>query len=319
MGWLLTLLIVAGAGGAAYWFILREDGSSAAVVPLTSVVDVDAPTTAGIQPVAPAELSGVPYIGPLKFQWPRDCLVPVREVVTKGGSTAEVAYGLSIVGEGENLVVSFAGMTVSTVNGSPVTGDAADQATAGFLLPSFVVGPDGSVVEVRGMAALIAEFAARDPDFVAKYTPEEIAGLESLVIAKYWDSWVGFWASLGSVDEPRLEATSPSNSSGLSFDTTLVVESLGTGADGQIRLRQVQTLDGENFLRALSAALPEINSDPTAAGRRITTVDVTTDPLTLRSSSIVFTNDTQLTTNGQTQSDLETRRWTIDWATANCS
>ena len=95
------------------------------------------------------------------------------------------------------------------------------------------------------------------------------------------------------------------------FNMTVVVESLGTTPGGLAMMRQTQIVEGEDLLLAMGVVTAALGADEVAAamaetsGRRIVTLETTTDPLTLRPLSASLTQDIELTTNGALESRLE--------------
>jgi hypothetical protein len=260
---------------------------------------------------------GPPYIGPLTFNWASDCTVPVAETVTKRGSTAHLSYGMQIVAEVPNRVVSLVDMVIADIDGSPVSDPAS---IAAFHLPSFVVDDAAAVVEVRGLDEMFDDaqnVTGADP---ALLTPELRATLTETVTSKYWGTWAGFWASVGSIGVSRVETIMSVPMGDSQIDTTILLESLGTTADGLAILRHTQTIDGENFLRAMGIVTGN-NEAPAASdsGHQIITIDVTTNPSTLRPASAQIVTNMEFTTAAGTQSMMESRTWTFDWLSSDCA
>lgn len=266
-----------------------------------------------------------PFAGKLTFDWPLGCTVPVEENVTKRGQSALLTYGLRSEETDAGIEISFDEITIDEFNGAEVPDQLAQQVMGQFVLPDFLVGADGVEIGVVGIEETLAQMDKAGLIDADEFTPQAIALLEETVLTKYWGSWVGFWAGIGSIDEPRAASDLPLAVGDSEMTIDLVVESLPTAVPGAATLRAVQTLAGDDFLRAIAAGAATLggeqspNSLPAADGRRISTVEVTTDPATLQPASVSFVDDVELTMDGVTQTDVETREWRFDWANASCN
>jgi hypothetical protein len=197
------LLMFAACGGSNGASSKRGDEVEDAGPSETSTA---ASTSAALPEV---KTDGGPYFGPLVFDWGTNCTVPVRETVLKAGSSATLSYGIELVAEGSNLIVSLVDMAVHDFNGEPVPSDQTDGVLAAFRLPSLVIDPTGMVVDVRGMQELLDQVQAT-LNLGDQVDSRQMAALmEDVVATKYWDTWAGFWAGVGSIDEARLEAVVP--------------------------------------------------------------------------------------------------------------
>ncbi len=294
----------------------------AVVLSLLPACGSDVPASKATIP--PKVKLGKPYIGALTFAWKAGCSVPVAETVTKRGTTAELEYRLAAEPHGEELLISFRDMTMRRYDGKPVRVGQA-RAVAGFKLPDFAVDQNGALLGVRGMQELMDELGAIDSSFENVFTPEGIALLEDTVASKYWENWVGFWAGFASIDTPHFETTVSMALEQTTFDTAVVVDSLATTRTGDAVLRYRQTVDGEDFLRAIGAVSSAMGADEIAAaiagssGSRVTTVEITTDPRTLRPSTVSMVLDIELTRNGKRDHQVEKREWDFHWSAIRCN
>ncbi len=265
-----------------------------------------------------AEL-GAPYLGGLTFDWPQNCAVPVLEEVLKSSKTATLQYNLGLRAEGQNLIVSFDDLVVTTFDGSPVPAGMGEAVRSLFALPSFLVGTDGTVLDVIGMAALIGQIEATAADSDFEVAPELAGLLKETVANKYWGSWVGMWATWEVFDDANEIGESELPVSGGVAVSDVEMNSLGSTDDSLVALRGTITLDGADFTVALRGTLPTVISTVSAAetsaisGQRVIVVEVVIDPTTLQPSSAFTSIDVDLTLDGETSSELEERRWTFDW------
>jgi hypothetical protein len=220
----------------------------------------------------------------------------------------------------QGLLISFVDMTVLTIDGQVLAPDEAEQAAAVFLLPSFVVDHEGTLVEIRGMEAMIEELIALLPEMAPMAGPEYIALLEDWVAEKYWESWGGFWAGYASIDEVRFEATVDVSTRDAPLETDVVVESLGTTTAGDALLRFRHVAEGEDLLVAIRATVAELGVDASAfaTARRVVNVDSMIDPETLRPRTVSMSVDTEIGTGVESRREVETHDWTFDWSAPEC-
>lgn len=262
-----------------------------------------------------AEL-GAPYLADLVFNWPSDCTVPVVEEVLKAGSTALLSYNLGLKSQGKNNLVTFDDLAVTSFDGNPPSDETAKAVEAQFILPGFLVGPDGKVIELIGLEVMIEQIEALDPSLSVELTPELVALLHESIIDKYWGSWVGAWANWGYFDTATEHGTSELRIGGDVAISDVEMKSLGVVDDSLAVLRSTITLDGADFALAMRSVV-DIAIDPAGAsqftGQRVITVEVVTDPATLRPMTAFTSIAIELTVDGETRSELEERRWRLDW------
>ncbi len=256
---------------------------------------------------------GERYLGPLTYRWPVGCTVRLTEATIKDDSTATLTYGLELVAEGPNLVVSFVDMMIADVNGQPMSAADATAQVMLFKLPNLVVDPQGTVVETRGVEELLDAIVATGLADASEITLWLAAALETALVSNYWGSWAGAWATRGTIDAPHVESVLPTAVGDTQFNMTVVVESLGTTPGGLAMMRQTQIVEGEDLLLAMGVVTAALGADEVAAamaetsGRRIVTLETTTDPLTLRPLSASLTQDIELTTNGGSRKSSRTQ------------
>lgn len=265
-----------------------------------------------------------PFYGPLSFDWPIGCAVPVDEVVSKRGDVAVIRYLVRSKEAGSDIEISLEDMTMVELNDRTIPEDALERLIAGFTLPKFLVGSDGVGIRATDLDETFAQMADAGLIELESVTPQLIAAVEETVLAKYWESWVGFWAGMNSIDEQRTETAVPVAIGDTEFTIDVVVESMPSAVTGAAVLRSVQTLEGDEFLRSVGAISQEMAGEHpqdgllAGDGHRITTIEITTDPATLQPSTVTFTNDIELTMDGATQRETESRAWRFDWANLQC-
>jgi hypothetical protein len=268
---------------------------------------------------------GDPYLGDLTFNWPASCAVPVVEEVLNEGGLFAMRYNLDLRHDGDDLVVTFADITVTSVDGVAVSDEVSAALSAQLALPGFVVDRTGVVLDFVDVEALVERLESIDPDGNFEVTPELAGQLEEVVRSSYWGSWVGVWVGWGSFEDAREFGTNEVGIGGETAVSNIEMESLGT-ADGQlVALRSTITLEGAEFVRAMSAALRvvgngfETTTNEAVNGRRVVTVEIVSDPATLQPSTAFTSTETEFTLEGRTERRIEERRWKFDWKSADCA
>ncbi len=271
---------------------------------------------------------GEPYLGPLQFVRPVDCTVTVTESVDQDGSTGELAYTLRFVGERDLSVMSWEGMTMTSVNGDPVPASAANELIAGFLLPSLVVNDAAEVVEVRGLEELAEAIAEADPesDSAVVADPGFLDLLAQVAISQYWDSWFRIWAQWVQVEQPTEDwiFEGPDGS-----DQEATVRSLGRTSDGLVALRYETSLTGPSLQTIMGEFIDSLafDVDADSAAARFSEIDasadylieVVTDPETLWPRSVLSERRVRIEFEGRSEIQTERRLSVLDWASSDCA
>ena len=270
---------------------------------------------------------GAPYLGALTFAWPKDCAVDVHETVLKGGKEAELEYRLELTAEGDRTVVALRDLRVLELDGEDLTAAQRRAVAAAFLLPSFVVDPAGGVAEVRGTAEVIDQMAELDPRIrTAASAPGFAATLEASISTKYWDVWAGGWADWGSFEEADEEGFYEDQDD---TDVDFTMHSVGTSGSGRAVLRRVEVVGGAELLELLVGTLTGFGTDVPQEeierrlagfeGERRTTMEVVTDPATLRPDSSHLRIALDATMDGERQQQVEERTTRFDWPASTCA
>ncbi len=275
----------------------------------------------------PAAL-GEPYLGPLRFVRPVDCTVTVAESVDQDGATAELAYELRFAGERDLSVMSWEGMTMTSVDGDPVPASVANELLAGFLLPSLVVNDAAEVVEVRGFEELAEAIARLDPesDPAVASDPGFLDLMGQVAISKYWDSWFRIWSLWAKVEEPTEDwiFEGPDGS-----DQEATLRSLGRTSDGLVALRYETSLTGSSLQASMDEFIDSlaIEADVDSAGARFSEIDgsvdylieVVTDPATLWPRSVLSERRVRIEFESRSEIQTERRLSVLDWASSDCA
>jgi hypothetical protein len=309
--------------------IVGNDTAAPATQPVTT--EASAPSTqagtttggAGSTGSTPVTAAGSAFSGTVTFAWPRDCSVPVREEIAKNGTNGETSWNLGLTGEGANLVVALNDFSVDTINGDKVPAAQLDQISAAFQIPPFVVGPDGQVLETRGMDEFIGKVGPLLGLNDESMYPFVTSALEISIRSQTWAPWAGAWAALGDIEAGSTDYESTQETDVGSVVTPFVVESLPDAPAGQAHFRFTETLEGEAFAQLLGNTLQQIagTQPPVASGiegTRVTIYDAYIDPTTLRPFVTSFDQTTTATDGTKTQTKSENRRTTFDWNASTC-
>ena len=268
----------------------------------------------------PAEPQHRPYRGPLTYEWPVGCSLPVVESVDRRGTQAELAYELDIRALGDLVEVSYLGMRVVSLDGRTPTTEENEFLSTSLSLPSFVVDGGGVGVGLRGVDEMLQQMQRIDPR-LTEIPPGFVAALEETVLTKYWGTWVGFWVDFGDIEIDRWEGASELVVGDRVVVAPLVVEAGPIGADGLIRLRAEQTVSDSDLAGLLAATLDQFGGDVADVelrGDRTTTFEVLTDPTTLRPVTAQQTVSLTAEIDDEQMDQHESRSWSFDWSGSDC-
>jgi hypothetical protein len=319
----LTALVACGGSGSG------EAGTEPTELPATTESATTEPATTEPATTEPATTEPAttassvvddepqPYLGPLTFDWPTGCSVAVTEAIDVENDLVELAYDLELTASADDdgLIVSFADMRVVRQAGSTIPDQVQAELGRLYVLPAFVVRPDGSVTELVDFDAYLEQVLDlldldAVPDALAAATEERIIGI-------YWDTWAGVWATTGPVLDPVTELIGDHPVGDQVVSTRVRLDSRPVTSEGTASLRLQENLDGEDLLIAFGAITDAAGNNPTGTideGYRVTVKEVVTDPATLRPTSARFEMQIALVVDGRAESSLEVRTWTMDWS-----
>lgn len=298
------------------------EGKSVEVAATTTVAS--AGTT--VESVASEDTSastGAPYVGALTFDWPVGCDATVVENTVKGDNRAELTFKLETSDHPDGMLVSWADLKMLSFNGRKLTTAEERSLTAAFRLPPFVVDDLGSVVRIEDLDRFIDEMTELMPSTANLNTATFRSLMEETISSKYWNVWVGNWAETESIDQPVLEGVVDAPVGDYTLQTTVKLESLPTRRAGTAIFRSTEILEGPDFMKAIAGVQTDLvgkaaETSATDTGRRVVTVEVETDPTTLRPSRTKLRMEIDLTIGGESKSQLEERISTFTWSDSDC-
>lgn len=301
------------------------DVDTQTIAPEDTVADIDTSAASDATSDAPVG-DGPPYLGDLAFDWPRDCTVDVRETVVKGDTSARLSYSLDLTAGSSDLdhiIVSFVDLTVDTIDGEVVPPAANAQLRRSFLLPDFVIDRDGYVVELRGLGQLIDDLNAANPAGPPlELSPDVEATFAQAVSEKYWGTWAGTWADVGSITDTTQQRENELTVGGEDIVIPVTIESLPAD-DGRASLTLEARQSGDSFLRALGFTADDIAGtsgalDEITDASRTSLVTAELDPTDLMPSRASIETTIELTSGARTESQFESRAFEFDWANSDC-
>lgn len=268
--------------------------------------------------VDPASL-GPPYLGALTFESPRNCAVPVEESISRDGETvARLRYQLTFVDVDNRVVISFDEMEPLELEGVPVPPEQRRVASAFVQMPSLVVEPTGRFVEVGDMEEVVAAIVVADPSAAGVVDGPEFAEVMATIVQqRYWYTWFGLWIEWGRFDEPLEEGALLLDGGS---EAPMTMSSLGTTPDGLTVLRQELTRSGDASALGIADQLRGLSVTDMGSldGTAATSVEVVTEPHTLRPHSVHASSDVSLQTPDGEMRRLEERLYLIGWASGTC-
>ncbi|MDI1444330.1 hypothetical protein [Polyangium sp. 6x1] len=273
------------------------------------------------------------------FGWKVPCRVPVEQLSDKKGTTARLRYMLSVKpGADGNLDLTFSDFQFLELNGQDITGPELQKQLAPALamtsaMPSLIVSREGEYLGVRGLDEMIERILAmpsfnKDPKIAPKVaammrSPAIKASLEAKM-GDYWNGWVGAWNGLSLAPGASREDDDSIEVGDEEIPTRVRVENHGPvdGAKKLVRLSLVSTMSGTSasaglaaFTRSLMRGAGTDLSKNLNVERvnRVITLDVETDPATLRPRRARYVMELEMMVNGQMSASRETREERFDW------
>ncbi len=207
--------------------------------------------------------------------------------------------------DGDGSVIEFGDVTVASVNGMPAPPDMAPA----LAVADVAVSATGSGEEARGVDGLLAGLPAE-----LTASPLVRQRYETVAVDTYWETWVGQWADLESMDDAELEGSFAAGQGGAPFDTTIRIVSEPVGA-GRAHLVSTQKESGDALNQAVAsmASIPPVTSiwpepSPARSGPTRRPSFPTPPPTASR-----------VTGADAAAALTETREWTFRWSEAACA
>jgi hypothetical protein len=277
-------------------------------------------TTTSTEP-APAPIAGSldvgglgePHVGPVTFDLPTDCSVPVTEArVESSGLEVDIDYDLTFSSEGANVVVAMDDVVVQRAVTQGREVPAALVPPAIVTRATVVVGPDATVVEVRGIDELLGLLPDVPPD--ALPIMEQTFRVDA--VDKAWDVWFGTWVGWGSFTGPTEESVTAEVTPD---EQTHRMESLGATDGGLAAFRLTATLGDTAVAQLVAALFPDLADRLGDVEMHVTDViETVTDPDTLRPSSAFHERRMQLDDGIAPIEEFERRTTQFDWDAGTC-
>ncbi len=143
----------------------------------------------------------------------------------------------------------------------------------------------------------------------------------------FWSAWVGAWVGTDLTSGEERSTTVPMQLPGGTADSKVTMHHRGPDAahPGAVRLEMETVLEGEPFRKAmvgmisqmLQAAAPQGKAPDVEtmlkSARRVSNVEVVTDPATLRPYSARMAQVTKLQMGGQEREEREEREYSFEW------
>lgn len=282
--------------------------------------------------------------GGLTFGWAQDSRVLITEEVVKKGNTTVQTYWITLAPRPDgNITVSYSDFAFLSINGTEVTPEMKGQLgaleTMTGAIPDLVITPEGVMVGLEGMDAMITEVITFLRD-VEKTDPQVLASTEAMLRSPQmeqvlqgsaqtaWNSWAGDWVAMdlapGETWEGEIESASP----GKTQPITMTHHGEEAEFPGKVHLSYTTTMDKDLAMPLLMPLIEQIAAaggakDEDGFTKLVAEADISialnvrtiTDPATLRPVA-AFTEKTvvmKLESAGVDQTQVESHAYRFAW------
>ena len=253
----------------------------------------------------------VEYLGPLRFDWPTDCVVQVRESIRKNGDEVELRYSIQLHRLDNGLRLTFLNTQADSVNGVELTAEQQAEVAGQFTYPWMRVegGEQPDLIEVGRWDALAERAGAAElPDGFMQQIAFNYMDLA-------WTAWVWMWAGV-TIDAIEI---SPYRADELDPAAETSFRSL-PAPPGLARLSLDTNKDGAEALASFADELGQgrqldiENAEIVFAER----VEALTDPKNLRPIDVRLDRRMTGEADGERLDLARSNHWTFDWEGSNC-
>ncbi|WP_224248123.1 hypothetical protein [Hyalangium gracile] len=320
------------------------------VLPLVALLVTAGPALADDSTrVAPKEPTGAPpkaaapEAGPaLRFAWPSPSRVKVTERILKKGKRSVVSYDAVLSarsGGGYEVKIDkfqFLEMEGRDLTQGPLPPELKAAAAIASALPTLVISADGEVSDVVGMEEVIERTTALVPEEKGmrdqvRRTLSQPAMMQMMKqrVGDFWSTWVGAWVGADLAAGEKRTGTVPMQLPSGSVDSQVTMHHRGSDPayKGSVHLEVETVLEGEPFRKAMAGLVSQMIQSSAAkdqapdidkmlkSARRVSTVEVVTDPATLRPYRARMAQVTKLLMEGQEREEREEREYSFAWPT----
>jgi hypothetical protein len=309
------------------------------VLPLIALLFTAGPALAD-DPTAPSPKAAAPAGAPaLRFAWPTPSRVTVTERILKKGKRSVVRYDATLSarqGGGYELKLDkfqFLEMEGRDVTKGPLPPELKVAMAVAGAIPTLVISSEGQVVDVVGMEEAMERTLALIPDekgmrdqVRTMLSQPSMVQMMKQSAGDFWRAWVEAWVGTDLVAGEERSGTVPMELPSGPVDSQVTMRHRGPDAahQGSVRLEMETVLEGEPFRKAMvglmsqmvQAAAPDKAPDFETllkSARRVSTVEVVTDPATLRPYSARMAQVSKLQIAGQEREEREEREYSFAW------
>jgi hypothetical protein len=310
------------------------------VLPLAALLFTAVPALAEDPATTPSKAEASAAGQELRFAWPTPSRVTVTERILKKGKRSVVRYDTTLSarkGGGYDLKLDkfqFVEVDGTDITKGPLTPELKAATALASAIPTLVISSEGQVVDVVGMEKAIERALKLVPN--EKGTRDQVRamlaqpGIEQAMKQKagdFWSAWVGAWVGTDLTSGEERSATVPMQLPGGQVDSKVTMHHRGPDAahPGAVRLEMETVLEGEPFRKSmvgmisqmLQAAAPQGQAPDVEtmlkSARRVSNVEVVTDPATLRPYSARMAQVTKLQMGSQEREEREEREYSFEW------
>jgi hypothetical protein len=310
------------------------------VLPLVVLLFPASPVLAADPTSAPTKTAAPAAAPELRFAWPVPSRVTVTERILKKGRRSVVRYDAALSKRedgGYELKLDkfqFLEMDGNDMTKGPMPPELQAATAVAGAIPTLVLSAEGHVVDVVGMeeaveralALVSAEKGMRDQLRTALSQPAMAQAMKQKA-GDFWGVWVGAWVGTDLTAGEKRSATVPMQLPAGPVDSKVTLHHRGPDASqkGAVRLELESVLEGEPFRKGMVGMLSQLTRGTVPqdkapdfetllkSARRVSNVEVVTDPATLRPYSARSAQVTHLVVEDQERQEREEREYSFAW------
>jgi hypothetical protein len=313
-------------------------------LPLVALLFSTGPALAtDLLPDAETPAAQAPASAPaLRFAWPTPSRVTVTQRSLKKGKRAVLRYDAVLsarMGGGYELKldkIQFLELEGRDVSKGPLPPEVKTALAMASALPTVVISAEGEFVDVMGLDEVVEHILKQTPNekgrrdkIRAVFAQPAVAQAMKQKAGDFWQAWVGAWVGMDVAAGQERVAMVPLQMPLGSVDGTVTLRHRGpvTEHKGAVRLEMETVLEGEPFRKEMvnmlsqmvQAAGAQEGTEPPdfeamlQSARRVSTVEVVTDPATLRPYSARMVQVTQVQVEDQQNEQREEQEYRFTW------
>lgn len=317
-----------------------EESPMRFMLPLAALLFTAAPAVAEEPKAAPPTVEASAAGPELRFAWPTPSRVTVTEHILKKGKRAVTRYEATLSARqdgGYELKLDkfrFLEMEGRNVTKGPLPPELKAATALAGAIPTLVISSEGQVVDVVGMEEsmervlmLVPEENGLRDQVRSVLAQPAMAQMMKQKAGDSWNVWVGAWVGTDLSAGEERSATVPMQlpAGTVASRVTMYHRGPAEGRKGAVRLEMETVLEGEPFRKAMVGMLSQMVQGAAPQGkapdfetmlksaRRVYSVELVTDPATLRPYRARLAQVTELQVGEQEREEREEHEYSFAW------